>query len=69
MVIVQFRFEAFTYFSLERFLCLDLWGQFLFAAITTGAAALSLASWRLAVVDVEASTDVVLELDCSSGGG
>lgn len=34
----------FTHFSLERFLCLDLWGQFLFDATATGAGALSLAS-------------------------
>lgn len=57
-----------THFSLERFLCLDLWGQFLFVALVTDAEVLSLASKRL-VVDVDASIAAAPALDCSLGDG
>lgn len=58
-----------SYFSFERFLCLDLWGQFLFVALIIDAVVLSLASKRLEVVDVDASTGVEPEPDCSLGDG
>ena len=43
-----------TYFWFEHFLCLDLWGQFLFVELEVGAESLSLVSKRLEVVEVEA---------------
>lgn len=54
-----------SHFSFERFLCLDLWGQFLFAATADGVGVLSLASKMLDVVDVDASTGAEPEPDCS----
>lgn len=38
------NFKLFSYFSFERFLCLDLWGQFLFVVIAADAVVSNLAS-------------------------